>query len=287
MKIRPYKLSQIKVDDVTLAGYSVAGEESVIIAPELDCVFDIGKCPREALAINHVLLSHGHMDHVAGLPYYFAQRDFQGIANGTALVPAELAGPIKDLMRAWGKVEGHVPPHEIVAMRDGDEYEIRRGLLVRAFATRHISGSLGFSIIDVRQKLKEEYLGLGSRQIVALKEQGVQITNRIEVPLAAYLGDTGKTRYAHLPHVANAKVLLIECTFFDADHAGRARLGKHLHVDDLAEVLEGMDNRKIVLVHVTRRTNLTDARAILAAKLPKDILKRITFLMGRQHLDAE
>ena len=60
----------------------VAGEEAVIIAPELDCIFDIGKCPREALAINHVLLTHGHMDHAAGLPYYFSQRDFQGIGNG-------------------------------------------------------------------------------------------------------------------------------------------------------------------------------------------------------------
>ena len=56
MKLRPYRLSQVKVGDFTLAGYSVAGEESVVIAPELDVAFDIGKCPREALAINHVLL---------------------------------------------------------------------------------------------------------------------------------------------------------------------------------------------------------------------------------------
>ena len=77
MQIRPYRLSQLEMGDFTLAGYSVAGEESVIIAPELDCVFDIGKCPREALTVNHVLLSHGHMDHAAGLAYYFSQRTFQ------------------------------------------------------------------------------------------------------------------------------------------------------------------------------------------------------------------
>ena len=100
MKIRPYRLSQIVVGDFSLAGYSVAGEETVIVAPELDVCFDIGKCPREALTVNHVLLSHGHMDHVAGLPYYFAQRDFQGVPNGVALVPAGLAGPLEDLMSA-------------------------------------------------------------------------------------------------------------------------------------------------------------------------------------------
>ena len=81
MKIRPYRLSQLDLGDFSLAGYSVAGEETLIISPELDCTFDIGKCPREALTVDNVLLSHGHMDHVAGLPYYFAQRDFQGVAR--------------------------------------------------------------------------------------------------------------------------------------------------------------------------------------------------------------
>ena len=54
------------------------------------------------------------MDHVAGLPYYFAQRDFQGIAGGVAVVPAGLVGPIEALMSAWGRVEGHVPPYKLV-----------------------------------------------------------------------------------------------------------------------------------------------------------------------------
>ncbi len=287
MKIRPYRLSQVQIETFTLAGYSVAGEESVIIAPELDCVFDIGKCPREALVPNHVLLSHGHMDHVAGLPYYFAQRDFQGIADGKALVPAELVGPLEDLMQAWGRVEGHVPPYQFIALRDGDEYEIRRDLTCRVFGTRHLRGSLGFSLVDVRYKLKEQYLGLTSEQIVALKKKGTEISRRVEVPLVAYLGDTGKANYSHLPHVAQAKALLLECTFFDSEHERRARLGKHLHVTDLPEVLEGMDNERIILVHVTRRTNMREARTILRKTLPQDILPRVTFLMSRQHIGED
>ncbi|HUS46975.1 MAG TPA: MBL fold metallo-hydrolase, partial [Phycisphaerae bacterium] len=150
MKIRPYRLSQLTIGQFTLAGYSVAGEEAVIVVPELDCVFDIGRCPREALTVNHVLMSHGHMDHIAGLPYYFAQRDFQGIADGVALVPADLVEPLEQLMAAWGRVEGHVAPHKFVPMRDGRDYEIRRGLIVRAFETRHTGLSLGFSVVDVR-----------------------------------------------------------------------------------------------------------------------------------------
>jgi len=287
MKIRPYKLSELTTGDLTLAGYSVAGEEAVIIAPELDCVFDIGKCPREALTVNHVLLSHGHMDHVAGLPYYFAQRDFQGIADGEALVPADLAEPLERLMQAWGDVEGHVPPHRFVPLCDGDVHQIRRSLIARAFTTRHVGGSLGFSLVEVRKKLRDEFAGLSGREIVELKDKGVQIERRLEVPLVAYLGDTGKANYSHLPHVAQAETLLIECTFFDADHASRARAGKHLHVEDLPEVLEGMSNRHIVIVHVTRRTNMAQARKILKKALKKDVLERITFLMSRKYIEED
>jgi len=287
MKIRPYRLSQLTIGQFTLAGYSVAGEEAVIVVPELDCVFDIGRCPREALTVNHVLMSHGHMDHIAGLPYYFAQRDFQGIADGVALVPADLVEPLEQLMAAWGRVEGHVPPHKFVPMDAGQDYEVRRGLIARAFQTRHTGLSLGFSVIDVRHKLRPEHAGLSSTQIVALKREGVQITNRMEYPLVAYLGDTGKANYSHLPHVAGAQVLLLECTFFDADHVRRARAGKHLHVSDLPEVLEGMNNEHIIIVHVTRRTNMAAARKILRKELPKGILERITFLMSAKYIEDE
>jgi len=287
MKIRPYRLSQLTIGQFTLAGYSVAGEEAVVIAPELDCVFDIGRCPREAISVNHVLMSHGHMDHIAGLPYYFAQRDFQGIADGEALVPADLVGPLEDLMASWGRVEGHVPPHRFVPMKDGKDHEIRRGLIVRAFKTLHIPGSLGFSIVEVRHKLKSEHAGLTSTQIVQLKEKGVAITDRVEYPLVAYLGDTGKANYSHLPHVANAQALLLECTFFQADHVRRARAGKHLHVEDLPEVLEGMKNERIIIVHVTRRTNMAAARKILRKELRKEILERVTFLMSAKYIEED
>jgi ribonuclease Z len=287
MQIRPYRLSQIQFDAFTVAGYSVAGEETVIIVPELDCVFDIGKCPREALTANHVLLSHGHLDHSAGIVYYFAQRDFQGIANGKALVPSALVRPLEALLAAWGRVEGHVPPHEFVGLEPGDDYTIRRGLVCRAFATRHQGHSLGFSLVDVRQKLRSRFLGLTGPQIVELKQKGVQITDTVEYPLVAFLGDTGRANYADLPHVANARVLLVECTFFEAEHVSRARAGKHIHVTDLPRVLEGMNNERIVLTHLTRRTNLAQARKVLREVLPKATRDRVTFLMSRRNLSPE
>ncbi len=288
VKTRPYQLSSLPgTEDFSIVGYSVAGEESVILVPELDVVFDIGKCPREALRINHVLLTHGHMDHAAGIAYYFSQRDFQGISGGTALVPKGLVAPLETLMQAVAGVEGHPSPHKFVGMSDGQDYEVRRGLFARAFATRHVGSCLGFSLVDVRQKLKPEFSDKTGPELVALKKQGTPITNRMEIPLVAYLGDTAKGNYMDLPCVREAKVLLIECTFFDPDHVKRARAGKHIHVIDLPEVLEGTHNEKIVLTHVTRRTNMSAAKKILKKALSKETLERVTFLMSRKYIEED
>jgi ribonuclease Z len=287
MKIQPYRLSQISMGDFTIVGYSVAGEESVILVPELDVCFDIGKCPREALTVNHVLLTHGHSDHSVGLLYYFAQRDFQGIRGGVLIVPGKMLDAVENLLHAWGKVDGKTPPYRLEGLADGEDYEIRRNLLARAFKTKHVPGSLGYAVIDVRYKLKEEFAGLSQKEIVAKKNSGVEITNRTEAPLVAYLGDTAKANYSDLPFVRDARALLIECTFFDDEHDSRALAGRHIHVDCLAEVLEGMNNEKIILTHVTRRTNLAQARKLLKQKLPDSLLKRVTFLMSRKHVEEE
>ena len=287
MKIRPHQLSQISMGDFSIVGYSVAGEESIIIVPELDVCFDIGKCPREALAINHVLLTHAHTDHSAGLLYYFAQRDFQGIANGLALLPENLLDATEDLLSAWGRFEGHVPPYQLEAMTPGKVFEVRRGLEAIAFNTPHVPGSLGYALVDVRHKLKDEYIGLEGPDLVALKKKGTEITRRVDMPLVAYLGDTAKRNYSDLPFVRDARALLVECTFFDDDHTSRARAGRHIHIDDLPGILEGMNNERIIITHVTRRTHLGAARKLLKAALPADTWKKVTFLMNRQHLVEE
>jgi len=287
MKARSYQLSRLEFEGFSILGYSVAGEESVIVVPELDVVFDIGRCPREALRVNHVLLSHGHMDHAAGIAYYFSQRDFQGITGGVALVSHSIVEPLEKLMKAVAAVEGHPSPYKFIGMSDGDDYEIRRGLIARAFSTHHIVNSLGFSLIEVRHKLKDQFAGESGPELVELKKSGVEITRRVEIPLVTYLGDTAKANYSDLPFVRNAKVLLIECTFFDPEHVSRARAGRHLHVSDLPDVLKGMNNESIVLTHVTRRTSIAEARKILKKTLPGDILSRTTFLMSRQHISPD
>src|SRR3954464_2984582 len=107
----------------SVIGYSVAGEETVVQIPELNVCFDIGRCPYFALTSDIVCITHGHMDHIAGLAYYLSQRYFQGMKVGTVLLPRELERPVENLLRCWRDVERQATPYELVPMSAGQTYD--------------------------------------------------------------------------------------------------------------------------------------------------------------------
>lgn len=271
--------------DIEVLGYSLAGEETYFVLPRHNIGFDFGRCPRDVLTVDHVFLSHGHTDHAAGLAYYFSQRMFIDNAPGNAYVPAPLVEPLRELLALWGDIDGHRPPGQIIAAEPEQEIEVRRDLFVRPFAVNHQCRSrgqrfaaLGFAAVEVRKKLKEEYQGLMGPQIVELKQRGVEIERRVEMPLVTYCGDTGPGAFFDRDDVRQAQVLLLECTFIEAEHRERARAGNHLHIEHLREIVPQLNNELIVLTHLTRRTHVSDARAALERTLPASELERVKFL---------
>ncbi len=276
------RLNTITCGNLEIHGYSVAGEETVIAVPELNVCFDVGKAPEEILSIDHVLLSHGHMDHAAGIAYYCSQRDFREMAPGTVLLPARLLPEMQALLACWARIDGTHPPASFVPMVHGDEYELRRNLFAFAFSTNHTAGSLGFTLIERRQKLKPEYSDLPGAEIARRRQAGESVTYTMNMPLVTYLGDTMGGDFEQLACVRQSRVLIAECTFFDADHHDRARAGRHYHFDELADVLTRMENEHIILTHLSRRTDLKLARHLVREKLPAEVAAKIIFLMARQ-----
>jgi ribonuclease Z len=273
------KFAKLALGAYHVIGYSVAGEETVVQIPELNVCFDIGRAPYFSLTSDIICISHGHMDHLAGLPYYLSQRYFQGMKPGTILLPAELEKPMDQLLRCWRDVERQGTPFTLVPMKAGEMHEVRRDFGIRAVATHHGGPSLGYVLINVREKLKQEYIGTPGPELAAMKRQGVEIQYRLEVPMIAYLGDTTAGPVFEHPDVQNAEILLTEVTFFDADHRTKAKLGKHLHLEQFLQVLPNLKNQAIVLIHVTRRTGVARAKRILRKRLGDDALMRIHFLM--------
>jgi len=277
-----HNLARIEIDNLEIIGYSVAGEETVVALPQLDVCFDIGKAPDQIIPINHVLLTHGHMDHAAGIAYYLSQRNFCGISAGTIVAPSNLLGPMRDIIDAWSKLDGSRIPARLVGVKPGDEHQIKPNLVARAFPTKHTRGSVGFTVIEKRKKLKPEYTGLTGPQIVELKKQGIEIDYPLEFPIVTYLGDTQYVDFSQLQYVADSKILIAECTFYEGEHTTRAKAGRHMHVDELAALLANLNNEHIIITHTTQRTPMYEIRKTLSKVLPKDTYNRITLLMSKR-----
>ncbi len=277
-----HRLAYIKIDNLEIIGYSIAGEETVVAIPQLDVCFDIGKAPDQIISINNMLLTHGHMDHAAGFAYYLSQRNFCGISAGTIYAPQNLLGPMRDIIEAWGRLDGNQVPGKLIGVKAGDEHQIKPNLFVRVFPTRHCSGSVSYSVIEKRKKLKPEYAQLAGAQLVELKKQGIQIDYPLEVPIVTYIGDTQYADFSQLDYIVESKILIAECTFYETDHTGRAEAGKHMHINEFAQLIEKLQNEHIIITHTTQRTPMREIRKILKESLSPEKYGRTTLLMDNR-----
>lgn len=263
-------------------GLSIAGETTCIQIPELDVCFDMGSCPRAVLSSGYVALSHGHMDHVGGLAYYCSQRRFQGMGTGNIVCDQRIAPAVRAMLEGYHELEQQQTPYELIALEHDQQIKIKNNASLRGFHTEHTSPSMGYCVIEHRTKLKPEYAELPQEKLKELKDRGEEITRQLEIPLVAYLGDTMAGPHLVREDVRKAKIIITECTFFEPDHKGRAKIGKHLHADDIAEWLRVAECEAMVLVHISRRTHMGEARAQLARILGGPGAERVLFLMDHR-----
>ncbi len=263
-------------------GFSVAGEATTISIPEMDVCFDMGKAPRAHLAPKYCVLSHGHMDHIGGLAYWCSQRNFQGMGPGTIVCDKRIENDVKGMMDGFQALERQKTPYELIALDDGEELEIKNNIILRPFHTEHTCPSSGYSIIEKRTKLKPELVGLPQEKIKDLKMRGEEIVNTFEVPLVAYTGDTLPGPHLLRDDVMNAQIIITECTFFEKDHEQRAKVGMHMHVNDIAEWLKVAQCEHMVICHISRRTHLGQARKALIDVAGKELCEKVHFLMDHR-----
>ena len=173
-------------------------------------------------------------------------------------------------------------PANLVGVKAGDEYQIKPNLFTRVFPTKHSRGSVGYTVLEKRKKIKPEYAKLTGPQIVELKKQGIEIDYPLEIPIVTYLGDTQNVDFSQLKYIVESKILIAECTFYEGEHTSRAKAGRHMHVDELATLLANLNNQHIVITHTTQRTAMHEIRRTLSKALPKDTYDRITLLMSRR-----
>lgn len=262
-----------------LFGESIAGEATCLQVPEFDLGFDIGVCPRAMLSCKHLAITHGHMDHIGGLAYFCSQRRFQGMGTGKIICDERIAPAIKRMMDGYVDLERQRTPYELIPIKPDQSIEIKPNIFLRGFETEHTCPSFGYTVSERRTKLKPEFTDFPQEKLRELKERGIEITRSFEIPIVAYTGDTAPGPHLVREDVRKAQILITECTFLEPDHKERARVGMHMHVDDLAEWLRVVESQYVVLVHISRRTDMSMARQRIAQISGPKMADRIHFLM--------
>ncbi|PXF48654.1 tRNase Z TRZ1 [Gracilariopsis chorda] len=275
--------SKITVAGYEICGVSVAAVETCLWVPSLSLAFDSGRCPRGVIGMRYMAVTHGHCDHIHGLPLHLATRNLQHLPTPLYFLPAPIKDDVHDLVKAVGKLEHCRLEMDSVSLKPGgDGVEFKKGWVIRAIHTQHTVPSQGYVILQKRKKLKKEFLGTPGKELARLKKDGVEVERVIQTPEIAYTGDTKLDAIRESDLFRKARVLITEMTFLDnaCSPEDAAQFG-HIHLDEIIDNSSLFcENEHVIFTHFSARYSDCDIQSAFT-RLPKDLReKSIAFGIG-------
>ncbi|KAF5459772.1 hypothetical protein F2P56_019691 [Juglans regia] len=229
----------MNIEGYPVKGLSIAGHETCVMFPTLKLAFDIGRFPQQAISHDFLCISHAHMDHIGGLPMYVATRGLFSMKPPTIIVPKCIKKDVEQLFEVHRRMDQSELKHNLIGLDFGEEFYLRKDLKVRAFQTYHAIPSQGYVVYSIRQKLKQEYVGLSGNEIKTLKSSGV------------------------------------ESTFLDNSVSVEdARVYGHTHLSEIISHAEKFENKAILLIHFSARYRLEEIQQAVSA-LPPPLAGRV------------
>jgi len=263
-------------------------------------------------AVERVLLTHGHIDHISGLPSLLWSRaagmgdtqkplaiyyprgdafvaDMQAyLERTTARLPFSLrwvpleAGASFELH----KLESNQPAPERASEPDAPRAQRpRRGRRIVTFATQHVPGrlTLGYKIVETRQRLKPEYAALSQEEIrrhaVASGREGARaLTEEYEATLLAVGGDGLALDPAT---VQGCELLLHEATILDP---AERKHQLHATLDEAVRVAATVRPRALLLYHVSGRYQTGDIVRVARASMVRHDVQFPVWCLYRDRL---
>lgn len=253
--------------------------------PQFRLMFDIGRGSSQLTEVPRLLLTHGHLDHSSGVPYYISQRNLRRLAPADIYVPPELYSKLNQVLQLWCDIEGYQSEYSLHAIDYDKTYPLHGNFYFKALRSVHRVPSNGYTIMEKSIKLKEEFRKLTGVEITKLRKERKDIFYENHVPHITFSGDTQIEFVLDHPEVQRSHVLFLECTYIDeARSIEQTRKWGHLHLDEIVNHAEAFrDVQQLYLIHFSPRYRAEKIRRLIKEKLPNWLYaKTIPFLYRKK-----
>jgi len=228
-----------------IVGSSVSALATAFAIDRARTAIDMGRCSALLAAQDTVLLTHCHSDHVAGLVAWLSAHTRRHRDRPTrVVVPEARRSQLLAALQIWPDLDGVRRrldlEHALVPASPGTRVALDGGALATAFAVRHNTATLGWSVA----------------------------WGPDERPAVVFAGDGTVEPFRSDPSLLDAAIAVVDCSFVEPGTRVAARLGGHGHLADWLELLPDLDCDALVLAHLPPEATAASILARLPDVLP-------------------